>query len=95
MKIFRAYDIRGEYPKDINDQAAYRIGRCVARLLKAKNLVLGTDVSLKSPHIRKNIIKGALDEGVDVYDIGLAGTDVVYFAAGYYRWSRRVRPWRW
>ncbi|KPJ55420.1 hypothetical protein AMJ47_00980 [Parcubacteria bacterium DG_72] len=90
MEIFRAYDIRGEYPKDINDEIAYKIGRCIVKLLKAKNLVLGTDVSLKSPYIRKNIIKGALDSGVDVFDIGLAGTDVVYFAGGFYKFDSGI-----
>ena len=66
MKIFRAYDIRGEYPRDINDQTAYKIGRCIIKLLRAKNLVLGTDASLKSPYIRENVMKGALDEGANV-----------------------------
>lgn len=90
MEIFRAYDIRGEYPKDINDKIAYKIGRCIIKLFNAKNLVLGTDVSLKSPYIRENIIKGITDSGADVTDIGLAGTDVVYFAGGFYKFDSGV-----
>lgn len=90
MKIFRSYDIRGEYPKDINDEAAYKIGRCVVKLLNAKNLVIGTDVSLKSPHIRENIIRGVTDSGVNVFDIGLAGTDVVYFSGGHYKFDSGI-----
>ncbi len=87
MEIFRAYDIRGEYPKDINDNIVYTIARILVRTFNAKNVVVGRDVSLVTPKIHKALIKGVLDQGSDVTDIGLAGTDVVYFAAGHYKFD--------
>jgi phosphomannomutase len=87
MEIFRAYDIRGQYPKDINDKIVYIIARILVRTFSAKNLVIGRDVSLASPKIHKALIKGALDQGADVTNIGIAGTDVVYFTAGHYKFD--------
>ncbi|MFH1643435.1 MAG: phosphomannomutase/phosphoglucomutase [Patescibacteria group bacterium] len=82
MEIFRTYDIRGEYPEDINDEIVYKIARILVRTFDAKKAVIGRDISLASPKIHDALIKGILDQGADVTDIGLAGTDVVYFAAG-------------
>lgn len=87
MEIFRAYDIRGEYPKDINDEIVYIIARVLVRTFKAKSAVIGRDISLASPKIHKALVKGALDQGANVTDIGLAGTDVVYFSAGHYKFD--------
>ncbi len=87
MEIFRAYDIRGEYPKDINDDIVYTVARVLVRTFNAKRLVIGRDISLASPKIHKALVKGALDQGADVTDIGLAGTDVVYFSAGHYKFD--------
>jgi len=87
MEIFRAYDIRGEYPKDINDEIVYTVARILVRTFNAKNLVIGRDVSLATPKIHKALVKGALNQGADVTDIGIAGTDVVYFAAGHYKFD--------
>ncbi len=87
MEIFRAYDIRGEYPKDINEEICYKIARILVRTFDAKNLVIGRDVSLVAPKIHKALIKGAIDQGVEVSDLGLVGTDVVYFAAGHYNFD--------
>lgn len=87
MEIFRDYDIRGEYPTDINDEISYKIARCLIKYFNAKNVVIGRDISLKTPKIHKALIKGFTDSGADVSDIGLAGTDVVYFAAGFYKFD--------
>lgn len=87
MEIFRAYDIRGEYPKDINDEICYKIARLLIRTFGAKNLVIGRDISLSTPKIYKALVKGGLDQGIDVVDIGIAGTDVVYFTAGHYKFD--------
>lgn len=87
MEIFRAYDIRGEYPQDIDDNIVYKIARILVRTFNAKNVVIGRDISLATPKIHKALIKGLLDQGADVADIGLAGTDVVYFAAGHYKFD--------
>lgn len=87
MEIFRAYDIRGEYPKDINDEICYKIARLLVRTFNAKNAVIGRDVSLASPKIYKALVRGVLDQGADVIDIGIAGTDVVYFSVGHYKFD--------
>ncbi|MCX6764517.1 MAG: hypothetical protein NTU58_02305 [Candidatus Nealsonbacteria bacterium] len=87
MEIFRTYDIRGEYPKDINDDIVYKIVRILVRTFNAKNLVIGRDISLATPNIYKALVKGALDQGVKVTDIGIAGTDVVYFTAGNFKFD--------
>ncbi len=87
MEIFRAYDIRGEYPKDINDEVVYKVARILVRTFGAKNVVIGQDVSLATPKIYKALVKGTLDQGADVTNIGIAGTDVVYFAAGHYKFD--------
>lgn len=87
MEIFRAYDIRGEYPKDINDEIVYKVARILVRTFNAKNTVIGRDVSLATPKIHQALTKGLVDQGADVTDIGLAGTDVVYFVAGHYKFD--------
>ncbi len=87
MEIFRAYDIRGEYPKDINDENIYKIARTLVRMFNAKNVVVGRDISLNTPNVHKVLIKGLTDQGANVTDIGIAGTDVVYFAAGQYKFD--------
>ncbi len=84
MEIFRAYDIRGEYPKDINDNGVYKIARILVRNYQVKTLVIGRDISLASPKIHQAIIHGACDQGAQVFDLGIVGTDVVYFANGHY-----------
>ena len=60
MEIFRAYDIRGEYPKDINDKKAYKIARVLASQFNAKKAVIGRDISLATPKIHDSLIKGFL-----------------------------------
>ncbi|NMB48384.1 phosphomannomutase/phosphoglucomutase [Candidatus Kuenenbacteria bacterium] len=83
MEIFRAYDIRGEYGKDIDDEKAYKIVRILVKTFNVKTMVIGRDVSLASPKIQQALIRGARDSGVNVTDIGHAGTDVVYFCVGH------------
>jgi len=87
MEIFRAYDIRGEYPKDINDNIVYTIARILVRTFDAKNVVIGRDVSLATPKIYQALVKGIIDQGADVINIGIAGTDVVYFSGGHYKYD--------
>jgi len=90
MEIFRDYDIRGEFPKDLNEEVIYKIGRCLVKMFEAKNMVIGMDVSLNSPKIRESLIKAVTDSGADVVDLGLAGTDVLYFAGGFYNFDSGV-----
>jgi len=81
-KIFKAYDIRGLYPNELNEEAAYDVGRSFAVYLKAKTIIVGRDTRLSSPALAENIIKGITDQGVDVIDIGLCSTSCFYFAVG-------------
>jgi phosphomannomutase/phosphomannomutase/phosphoglucomutase len=77
---FKAYDYRGRIPSELNAQVAYRIGRAYAEWLKPKRVIVGRDIRLSSQELCESLTKGLLESGVDVYDIGLCGTEVVYFA---------------
>jgi phosphomannomutase len=77
---FKAYDLRGKVPGELNDQVAYRVGRAYAEFVKPKKVIVGRDIRLSSEELAKALEQGLLDSGVDVYDIGLCGTEVVYYA---------------
>jgi phosphomannomutase/phosphomannomutase/phosphoglucomutase len=77
---FKAYDLRGRVPEELNDDVAYRIGRAYAEFLKPRSVLVGRDIRLSSEEIGKALERGLLDSGVDVHDIGLCGTECVYFA---------------
>jgi phosphomannomutase len=77
---FKAYDYRGRIPGELNADVAYRIGRAYAEFLKPKRVVVGRDIRLSSAELCASLTQGLLDAGVDVHDIGLCGTEVVYFA---------------
>ncbi|MEK7647186.1 MAG: phosphomannomutase/phosphoglucomutase [Patescibacteria group bacterium] len=87
--IFKAYDIRGIYPEEINQEAAYRIGVAFCRYLlkktKKKNLkiVVGKDARLSSPELCKAFVNGCLDTSADVVEIGLSTTPMMYFAVNF------------
>jgi phosphomannomutase len=85
--IFKAYDIRGVYPDDLNEEAYYRIGKAYTYLFKPKSVVVGMDARESSPPLKANLVKGLLDAGVDVIDIGEITTDMLYFAVGAYGYS--------
>lgn len=78
--IFKSYDIRGIYPDELNEEAAYAIGRAYARRTKAKQIVVGSDMRLSGPTLKEQFIRGVTDESADVVDIGLVPIDAVYFA---------------
>jgi len=80
-EIFKAYDIRGIYPKDLDEEIAYRIGRAFVIFLKTKEVVVGRDGRLSSPQIFEALTKGITDQGADVIDIGLSSTPMFYFEA--------------
>lgn len=80
ISCFKAYDIRGRLPDELNDEIAYRIGRAYAEFLQPKRVVVGRDVRLSSSALTQALTRGLLESGVDVYDIGLCGTEEVYFA---------------
>src|SRR6187397_2292464 len=77
---FKAYDLRGRIPAELNDQVAYRIGRAYAEFVKPRKVIVGRDIRLSSEQLAKSLEQGLLDAGVDVHDIGLCGTEVVYYA---------------
>ncbi len=77
---FKAYDLRGRVPSELNEDVAYRIGRAYAEFLKPRKVVVGRDIRLSSEEIARALEQGLLDSGVDVHDIGLCGTEAVYFA---------------
>ncbi|ACZ38790.1 phosphomannomutase/phosphoglucomutase [Sphaerobacter thermophilus] len=81
-EIFKAYDVRGVYPQELNPEIAYKIGRALVVYLKAKQVVVGRDMRVSSPALASAIIDGILDQGADVCDIGLVSTDSLYFAVG-------------
>ena len=82
MSIFKAYDIRGTYPDQIDEPLARRIGAAFARFLSARHLVVGRDMRSMAPSIQDAVIDGILDAGCDVVDIGLASTPMAYYAIG-------------
>lgn len=77
---FKAYDIRGKVPDELNEELVYRIGRAYVELLQAKQIVVGRDVRLSSASLAAALIRGITDAGCGVIDIGLCGTEQVYFA---------------
>ena len=79
-KAFKAYDLRGKVPGEINEELAYCIGRVFADLLDAKQVVVGRDARLSGENIAKALNEGLTDSGCNVIDIGLCGTEMVYFA---------------
>ncbi|SFH62177.1 phosphomannomutase [Selenomonas ruminantium] len=79
-KAFGAYDIRGIYPETINEEIAYRIGRFFPMLFAAKRVVVGHDIRLSGPSIKKALIQGLVESGCNVIDIGQCGTEMIYFA---------------
>ncbi len=82
--IFKSYDIRGIYPKELNEDTAYSIGRAFARQTGAKKIAIGRDARLASPKLFLAIAKGIFDEGAKIYDIGQVPTECLYFAVGNY-----------
>ena len=80
ITCFKAYDIRGRVPEQLNEEVAYRVGRAYALWLQPKNVVVGYDIRLTSEALCKALSQGLLDSGVDVINIGQCGTEEIYFA---------------
>ncbi len=89
QNIFRAYDIRGIYPKELNEDAAYFIGQAFVKFLGKKNLkiVVGRDNRISSPPLFKALSKGIISQGGSVIDIGLSTTPMLYFAVAHYKYD--------
>lgn len=82
--IFKAYDVRGVYPGEIDEEAVYTVARAYCSFLKPKKVVLGRDVRISGESLFKAARKAFSDAGVDVTDIGVVTTDMLYFAVAYY-----------
>ena len=76
---FKAYDIRGKVPSELNNELAYKVGRTFATLLKAKKVLIGYDVRKSSPDLAKHLAEGLTDAGANVINLGLCGTEMIYF----------------
>ncbi|HBT4681768.1 TPA: phosphomannomutase CpsG [Klebsiella pneumoniae] len=83
LTCFKAYDIRGKLGDELNEDIAYRIGRAYGEYLKPKKIVLGGDVRLTSESLKLALANGLQDAGTNVLDIGLSGTEEIYFATSY------------
>ncbi len=82
ISSFKAYDIRGQLPHEINPEIAYRVGNATAEYLSAKKMILGRDIRASSKELSESMASGLMDAGVDVIDIGECGTENVYYATG-------------
>ena len=80
---FKAYDIRGKFPDEVNEELAYRIGRVFPTLFNAKRVVVGHDIRLSGPDIQKALELGLTEMGCDVIDIGQCGTEMIYFTTAH------------
>jgi phosphomannomutase len=81
-KVFKAYDVRGIYPDEIDEDGAYAIGRAYVEQFAPGRIAVGRDMRLSSPAMAGATIEGARDAGCDVLDLGLVGTEMLYFAVG-------------
>ena len=80
LRAFKAYDVRGRIPDEINETLAWQIGQAYAAFVKPRRVCVGRDIRLSSAQLCDALVRGLTDAGVDVYDIGLCGTEGVYFA---------------
>jgi phosphomannomutase len=97
LSIFHAYDVRGIYPSEINEEAAYRIGWAFGQYLKKDlkkelpcQVVLGMDMRGSSPFLARNLVQGLNDQGIDVVEIGKVSTPAFYYAVGFKDFSAGI-----
>ena len=80
--VFKAYDVRGIYPDDLDEEGAYAIGRAYVEQFEPRRIAVGRDMRLSAPSMARAAIDGAADGGADVVDIGMVGTEMLYCAVG-------------
>jgi phosphomannomutase len=83
LSCFKAYDIRGRVPDELDENLAYAIGQAFSAHLAPKRVVVGYDIRLSSPALSQALTKGFLEAGIDVVDLGLCGTEEIYFAVSH------------
>jgi phosphomannomutase len=81
-KVFKAYDIRGIYPDELDEAGAYAVGRAYVEEFEPRSIAVGRDMRLSSPSMAEAVMRGAADSGTDVLDVGMVGTEMLYFAVG-------------
>jgi phosphomannomutase len=81
-KVFKAYDVRGIHPSELDEEGAYATGRAFVEVFEPKRIAVGRDMRVSSPSMAEAVIRGAAEGGADVLDLGLVGTEMVYFAVG-------------
>lgn len=97
LGIFKAYDIRGVYPEEVNEDVAYRLGRAFAQMIfdelkkNAIKIVVGRDMRLSSPQLSESLIKGLTDQGADVVDIGMVSTPTFYFGVAKFGYDAGIQ----
>ena len=82
-KAFGAYDLRGVYPEEVNEELAYRIGRTFVKLFSAHRVAVGHDIRLSGPSLQEALVSGLTEAGCDVVDIGQCGTEMIYFTTAH------------
>jgi phosphomannomutase len=82
-KVFKAYDVRGIYPSELDEEGAYAIGRAYVEEFGSERIAVGRDMRISAPAMAAAAIRGAVDGGAEVVDLGLVGTEMVYFAVGH------------
>jgi phosphomannomutase len=81
-KVFKAYDIRGVYPSELDEDGAYAIGRAYVEVFEPRRIAVGRDMRLSAPAMAEAVIRGAAEGGCEVSDLGMVGTEMLYFAVG-------------
>ena len=81
-KVFKAYDVRGIYPTELDEDGAYAIGRAYVEQFEPRKIAVGRDMRLSAPSMAAAVSRGAAEAGCEVLDLGLVGTEMVYFAVG-------------
>ena len=95
--IFKAYDIRGIYGQNLDENTAYKVARAYAVILKKENnksnlrVVVGQDMRVSTPSLKERIVSGLTDSGIDVIDVGLVTTPTYYFAVAYYGYDGGIQ----
>jgi phosphomannomutase len=85
--VFKAYDIRGIYPADLDEETAYLVGRAFVTFLRCKKVVVGIDMRSSSPSLAKELIRGITDQGADATEIGMCTTPMMNFAVAKYKFD--------
>jgi phosphomannomutase len=80
--VFKAYDVRGVYPTDLDEEGAYAVGRGFVEEFEPRTIAVGRDMRTHGPAMAEAVVAGALDGGADVVDVGMIGTEMLYFAVG-------------